>query len=156
MKKLTIALAVITIISFAACINVETVKEAAAEEAHAEEVQQNLKNDFLALFAGNEYKMGKGEDMVKVSFDLENYMNNCGDLGQFGWVGIYWADGPLFSVDVNFQEKELTTHDISDNCKIDSKGTYKIKYIDDNTISLTVINSESNFFDNQGTFTLKK
>jgi hypothetical protein len=152
MKKLTIALVAIIIVSFSACTNVETVEEAAAEEA-----QGNSKNDFLALLAGNDYKMGEGEDMVKVSFDLENYMNDCGDIGQFGWVGNYWADGPLFSVDVNLQEKELTTHHISDKCKIESKGTYKIKYIDDNTISLTVINSDYNsFFDNQGTFMLKK
>ena len=60
-------------------------------------------------------------------------------------------------MDVNLQEKELTTHHISDKCKIESKGTYKIKYIDDNTISLTVINSNYNsIFDNQGPFMLKK
>lgn len=111
-------------------------------------------SDFMALFSGKVYEMGEGENMVKVSFELENYHQECGDLGQVGWVGSYWADGPLFTVDVNVQEKELTTHNVSDGCTIDSKKTYKIKYINDNTISLTVINCENDFFVVCGPFTL--
>lgn len=121
-----------------------------------EEAQQNSKNDFLALLLGKVYEMGKGENMVKVSFDLENYLQDCGDLGQVGWVGSYWADGPEFTVDVNYQEKELTTYAII-NCEIEPKGTYKIKYNNDNTITLTVINCDGldSFFDGCGPFTLE-
>ena len=120
-----------------------------------EEAQQNSKNDFLALLLGKVYEMGKGENMVKVSFDLENYLQDCGDLGQVGWVGSYWADGPEFTVDVNYEEKELTTHNII-NCEIEPKGTYKIKYNDDNTITLTVINCDGrdDFFGGCGPFSL--
>ena len=120
-----------------------------------EESQQNAKNDFLALLLGKVYEMGEGEEMVKVSFDLKNYMQDCGNLGQVGWVGSYWADGPLFTVDVNYEEKELTTHNII-NCEIEPKGTYKIKFNDDNTITLTVINCDGrdDFFGGCGPFSL--
>lgn len=119
-----------------------------------EEALQNSKSDFLTLFLGNTYTMGEGENMVTISFDTSGYFNDCGDLGQVGWVGSYWADGPLFTVDVNVQEKELATHQIV-NCTIDSKETYKIKYIDDNTISLTALNCEDDFFGGCGPFILK-
>ena len=120
MKKLTIALAAIIIVSFSACTNVETVEEAAAEEA-----QGNSKNDFLALFAGNDYKMGEGEDMVKVSFDLENYMNDCGDIGQFGWVGNYWAMVRFFQWMLIYKRKNLPRIISVINVKLNQKGHTK-------------------------------
>ena len=103
---------------------------------------------FLALFSGKVYELGEGENVLIVSFDLENYSQNCGDINQVGWVGSYWADGPTFAVDVNYRDKELTTHTIV-NCKAESKKTYLIKYIDQNKFSLTLINCEGgdSFFD---------
>jgi len=109
------------------------------------EEETNSGSDFIELFLGNEYESGKGENMVKVSFNLENYLDDCADLG-VGWVGSYWADGPIFGVNINEQEKELVAHVLDGDCKLESKGSYKIKYIDEETISLTVINCPDDAF----------
>ncbi len=159
MKKITTIFGAILFAStiMISCNDSTTESDAKSGEmvSALEEAQQNSKSDFLALLSGKVYEMGEGENIVKVSFDTSGYLNDCGALGQVGWIGSYWADGPLFTVDVNDQEKELATHVIM-NCTIDSKETYKIKYIDDNTISLTVFNCENDpFFNDCGPFTLK-
>ena len=112
-------------------------------------------NDFMALFLGKVYGMGEEENMVYVSFIMKNEgeFNKCVDL-QVGSVGSYWADGPSFTADVNVEEKELTTRNLSNDCTIDTYNTYKIKIINDNTISLTVINKDHGFFEGNGPFTL--
>jgi DNA repair exonuclease SbcCD ATPase subunit len=130
---------------------IEKLKSDAKKEQ--ESARQDSNNNFMDQFIGKVYKMGEGENMVKVSFDLKNYNQDCGDVGQIGFVGSYWADGPVFTVDVNSDKKELTTRDIV-NCERGSNKVYVIKYINDISISLTSINCKDSFFDGCGPYIL--
>lgn len=116
----------------------------------------NAENEILHLLSGKIFVMGEGENEVIVSFIQKKYLQACEDLNHVGWVGNYWADGPSFTIsnrEIYNQENEIITYDII-NCQIVSKPIFKIKYINETTISLSVISCENFFFNGCGPFIL--